>query len=112
MQYGSLIVGGDLNLIADPALDTTTAKPSRPAPLHHLLHTQELFDAWRYLNADDYTFFSTRHCSYSRTDMFLVDQWLLQHICAAQIHDITWSDHAAISLSIAEQGVSSLPPIW
>lgn len=90
MQYGSLIIGGDFN-IADPALDTTTVKPNRSTHLHHLLHTQELFDAWRRLHANErnYTFFSTRHCSYSHIDIFLTDQWLLQRIRYIISHGLT-----------------------
>lgn len=59
IQYGNLIIGGDFNLIADPNQDTTTVKPKRTAVFRNLLHTQELFDAWRclHVNERDYTFF-------------------------------------------------------
>lgn len=113
MQYGNLFIGGDFKLVSDPKLDTTTSKPNGTASLHTLLHTEELFDAWRCLRANkrNYTFFSTRHCSYSHIDMFLTDIWLLQCVHATLIHNITWSDHTAISLSIAKQGVSPPSPI-
>lgn len=47
-------------------------------------------------------------------DMFLTDKWLLQQVQVeyTKIHDITWSDHAAISMSVHEKGVSSSPPNW
>lgn len=95
-------------------MDTTTNKPRGTVSLQAILHNEELFDTWKchHANKKDYTFFSHRHFSYLRIDMFLMEKWLLQHIETAKIHDITWSDHAEISLTILEKGVSSSPPIW
>lgn len=108
------ILCGDFNHIVDPKLDTTNTKMNSSSYLNKAIHSSELFDVWRCLNANarDYTFFSYRHCSYSRIDLFLTDKWLLQKISSAQIHDITWSDHAAVTITINDQVVSSSPPIW
>lgn len=68
------------HLIMDPEMDNSAHKSNNATYLKKVLHTVELFDAWRYLHANekDYTFFSHRHCSYSRIDMFLTDKWSLQ----------------------------------
>lgn len=42
------------------------------------------------------------HGTYSRIDMSLVDRNALQRIDEAQIDDITWSDHAPITLNFVE----------
>lgn len=114
MKYGNLLICGDFNATPDPFLDTSSDKSKGALSLQSLLHKEELFDTWRCLHANkrDYTFFSSRHCSYSRIDLFLADKWLLQNVETTRIHDITWSDHAAISMSVAERGVSSSPSIW
>lgn len=112
--YGNLIICGDFNLIIDPKMDTSASKPHSSSYLSKTIHQAELYDVWRCKNANarDYTFFSHRHCSYSRIDLFLTDKWLLQNISCAKIHDITWSDHAAITITIDDQVVSSSSPIW
>lgn len=112
VKYRKFLVCGDFNLTSDLKMDFTTSKPNGMASLHALLHTAELFDTWRFLRANEknYIFFSHRHHSY--IDMFLTDKWLLQQVATTQIHDIMWSDHAAISMSLKEQGVSSSSPIW
>lgn len=76
MKYGSLLVCRDFNLISDPKMDTTMSKLNGTASLHTLLHTEELFNAWRCLHANEkhYPFFSHRHCSYSLINMFLTDK--------------------------------------
>lgn len=114
MKHGNLLICGDFNLTTDLNLDTTTKKSRSTPSLQSLLHREDLFDAWRCLHANerDYTFFSNRHCSYSHIDMLLTDKWLLQQVISARIHEITWSDHAAISLSFNETGVSPSSPIW
>lgn len=114
MRYGKLLICGDFNLTPDPKMDSTSSKPSGTASFRKLLHTEDLFDAWRCIQANerDYTCFSHRHYSYSRIDMYFTDKWLLQQISDAKIYDITWSDHVVIALSINEQGVSPSSPIW
>lgn len=89
LQYDNLLICGDFNATPDPLLDTSSGKGT--LSLQSLLHKEEVFDTWRCLHdyERDYTFFSSRHCSYSRIDLFLADKWLLQNIETTKIHDIT-----------------------
>lgn len=48
----------------------------------------------------DYTFFSAPQKSYSRIDLFLVCKDILQTISCVTIGDITWSDHAPVTLQL------------
>lgn len=43
---------------------------------------------------------------YSRIDYFFVAKWLLQQ--ASSIHDISWSDHTAVSLTVEEMDACPL----
>lgn len=51
-------------------------------------------------------FFSVAHHSYSRIDLFLVDRGILLKEKSSLINNITWSDHASVSLTI-EDSLSS-----
>lgn len=55
---------------------------------------------------------SPRNHSYSRINCFVTDQWLLQRLSSSFIHDITLSDHAAISIIIEERVPLSRTPLW
>lgn len=101
---------GDYNVTVDYKMDTTS-KSRRPLPsIQHMLHAEEMYDAWRcqHSNERDYTFHSSRHNSYSRIDLILVDIALLQKISSSAVHDITWSDHAPVSIMV-EEGHPSVP---
>lgn len=50
--------------------------------------------------------------SYSRIDLCLVDQWLLQRISSSEIIVITWSDHAPISITISESDSLGPTLLW
>lgn len=47
-------------------------------------------------------FFLSMYNSYSRIDLFLADQWLLQKISSSEILPITWSDHSPICMTIED----------
>lgn len=100
IRYGNLLMCGDFNLTTDPLIDSTAVTGKRIVSLHSLLHKEDVYDAWRcqYASEREYTFFSLRHHTYSHIDMFLTDKWLLQRVSMTRIYDITWLDHAAISL--------------
>lgn len=57
-------------------------------------------------------FFSHVHKSYSRIDYFIADKLLLPKITKACIHNITWSDHAPITLEINQGLPCSNSYIW
>lgn len=52
-------------------------------------------------------FFSNVHHTYSCIDLFMVDKFMLQKIVKSNIHVITWSDHAPISISVGDQGIET-----
>lgn len=91
---------GDLNLMVDPLLDSNSATKGRVHSPRSLFHAEEVYDVWRchYADKGDYTFYSFRHHTYSRIDLFIYDKWLLQRISSSYIHKISWSDHAMISV--------------
>lgn len=78
-QNGPIILGGDLNLIADPKLDYLNQKlervggylpKSRRRGFSQLLQQYQLTDIWRHLHPGerDYSYFSAQYYSYSRID--------------------------------------------
>lgn len=89
-QRGSLVITGDYNSTTDFTIDTTS-KSKRPLPrLQPLLHSEDVYDVCRcqHSNKWDYTFHSSRHKTYSRINMILVDKMLLQALFSSTIHNI------------------------
>lgn len=74
----------------------------------------ELYDSWRCLNTNerDYSFFSHRHRSYNRINLFLVDKWLLFKCRTVKINNITWSDHASLKLIVGDNTTHNPTFIW
>lgn len=98
------MICGDFNLTTDPHLDLSSKPKRLPLALQLLFH-KDIYDTWRCQHAEewDYTFHLLRHNSYSRIDMILVDKILLQAVSSYIIHDIIWSDHAPVSVTIMEK---------
>ncbi|CAH2300774.1 Hypothetical predicted protein [Pelobates cultripes] len=108
---GCLIMGDDPNVALDPSLDTSSGTSSTP---HHIINSintclreHQLVDCWRakYLEDQDYTFFSIPNQTYSRQDFFL-PHYFLRDLNKAHIETNTWSDHASILMTL-----SSPPPV-
>lgn len=114
IKYGDLMICGDFNLTTNPELDTSSPPTKRKVSLHGLFHKENLYDVWRCLHASerDYTFYSSRHRTYSRLDMFVSDWHLLGKISSAVIKDITWSDHAVVEVTIDEGIPRGANPVW
>lgn len=87
VQKRHLVFCGDLNLVSEIHIDTTSTTKRRESPLKKFLASNDLFDVWRCHHGSerDYTYLSTHHMSYSRIDMFITDKWLLQKISASVI---------------------------
>ncbi|CAH2221702.1 glucocorticoid modulatory element-binding 1 [Pelobates cultripes] len=70
--------------------------------LQSFLTRSGLVDVWRLQHplTVDFTFFSHPHTSYSRIDMFLTSPSLIPLLHKTSIGQITWSDHADITLSV------------
>ncbi|OCT60780.1 hypothetical protein XELAEV_18046802mg [Xenopus laevis] len=106
LTLGTIILMGDFNMVMSPTLDKTPSarlyahKP--PATFTKSLKSLALVDTWRSLHpsARDYTFFSYPHRAYSRIDYFFTPVHTLSQVTTVDIHPITWSDHAAIGMSL------------
>uniref|UniRef100_H3ASB4 Endonuclease/exonuclease/phosphatase domain-containing protein n=1 Tax=Latimeria chalumnae TaxID=7897 RepID=H3ASB4_LATCH len=94
-----IIMGGDFNEVLDLQLDHSISGTNRA--IHSLISDFNLVDVWRVVNPTtrDYTFFSHRHNSYSRIDLFLISRSLFGDTFAADIEIRTISDHAPISFT-------------
>lgn len=94
--------------------DTTKGTQSKRKGMKDILSQEDLHDPWRCLHSTekDFTFYSNVHKSYSRIDFFITDRALLQKITDARINNITWSDHAPISLVINLGQQNSNHVLW
>lgn len=93
----------------------SSATPSRkPLSLTTFLRTHNLFDVWhcRHANERDYSFYSDRHCTYGRIDLYLVDRWLLQKNSQTKMNSITWSDHASVLITIGDKHPTNNAYVW
>lgn len=101
---GLLLMGGDFNCVMlqlmdrQPASKASMSKMSRT--LKHLSTESGLVDVWRskFPRSKDFTFYSSRHMSYSRIDYFLTPKSESYRIIDIEILPITISDHAPIAL--------------
>ncbi|KAM9316158.1 uncharacterized protein PAF06_007135 [Gastrophryne carolinensis] len=115
---GVLLLGGDFNTVLDPPWDTSRGSSHTPSSslreLRTILYKHQLMDAWRIFNprGRDYTFFSAPHNSYSRIDWFLIPHRFLHLITNIEIGQITISDHAPVSLTIAIPDTTPLRGQW
>lgn len=103
---GILICGGDLNIMVNHNLDTTSTKKSSKIQLARYVNTTltelGLNDVWRELHPleKDYTFYSAPHSIYTRIDYFLmntVDRFRAGE-CKIGVADI--SHHSALYLTL------------
>ena len=106
VQYstGLLLMGGDFNCVVSQQMDR---QPASKAPLSkmsrvlkHLSIESSIVDVWRrkFPKNRDFTFYSNRHNSYSRIDMFFTPKNELHRIADIEIQPITISDHAPVKL--------------
>ncbi|OCT70302.1 hypothetical protein XELAEV_18037225mg [Xenopus laevis] len=85
-----------------------------PTTLTKSLKSLALVDAWRSLHptANNYTFFSYPHQVYSSIDYFFTPIHMLCQITEAVIHPITWSDHAAIGITMMYRPILGPRTSW
>lgn len=100
------IVAGDFNCHMDSNLDkssTTLSNPNASKTLRLASADIGLVDVWRELNPTrkDYTFYSARHKSYSRLDLFFLPQDHLSSIVSCDIGPILISDHSPVYLRLS-----------
>ncbi|OCT74186.1 hypothetical protein XELAEV_18033144mg [Xenopus laevis] len=91
-----------VNSIIDRKGSSTITANATPKVVKRLFIESHLIYAWRSQHPSDleYTFFSAPHNSYCRIDFFMVPQHFLPRISITQIYPISWSDHAATTLSV------------
>uniref|UniRef100_A0A8C5MLB2 Reverse transcriptase domain-containing protein n=1 Tax=Leptobrachium leishanense TaxID=445787 RepID=A0A8C5MLB2_9ANUR len=115
-----VIVGGDLNATPVPAIDRrgpTSGVIHKGTPqdkqLARFLTDTHLLDVWRlqHPGEHDFTFFSHPHSSHSRIDLFFLPPTSMQWATRSEIGNISWSDHAPVSLWISLPGVKA-PWSW
>ena len=113
-QYISphMIIGGDFNLAAHPALDRSRVVPSSKAftkSINRSLSKCQLIDAWRAHNTGvkEYTHYSHPHDCYARLDYIFCTPVLLANSPSATIHPCPWSDHNMVVFETTHIG---LPP--
>lgn len=102
---GHCLVGGDFNLVLNPAIDRSSPKSLTPSGaasiLNHGIIELGLCDVWHTLNHNkkDFSFFSNDHNSYSRTDMFLAPKNILNRIKDCSYLAAVLSDHNPVKMT-------------
>lgn len=116
---GVQIIGGYFNFVPDPLMDSSKRVPGTPRPAYkqigRLLNLSQLIDVWRLIHPTekDYSFYSNPHGSYSHIDYFLLRHRDLPILKSATIGNITWSDHAPVSISVALlEDRPFVPGVW
>ena len=89
LRRGALVICRDFILAPDKTIDSTSTSTRKGPSLLSTLH---------------------QHRSYSRIDLFLVDQSLLSRTTNTTINTITWSDHASVTLTIKDSLSSGANP--
>lgn len=102
---GICICGGDLNLVMDHDLDTTSNKRNKKSISKLVKNTWEemgFFDVWRDLHPlqKDYSHYSQTHSVYSRIDYFFMQKENRDIIQKCKIGEADISDHSAIYMKI------------
>ncbi len=100
------IVAGDFNCCMNNNLDRTSSIASNPYASQAIKMASNdagLVDIWREFNltAKYYTFYSTRHKTYSRLDFFLLPQDQLSSVISCYIGPILTSDHSPVYLQLS-----------
>lgn len=110
---GILLTGGDFNCALNPFLDKSMNSNAHPTTMSKALkHCCEEFgflDVWRYKHPRDrdYTFYSHPQSTYSRIDYVFMPINESFRALDCQIHNITLSDHAPVSVVWDVGGVAT-----
>ena len=115
-NMSKLIIGGDMNCVMNPSVDTKGAKsvykPSNA--LKSIIKCFKLCDIWRKLHPNVHQF-TWRQLSLgvsSRIDFWLVSKDMIQFIENTCIKPTVKSDHNAIMLSVKMNNVKHGPGYW
>lgn len=122
-KEGHVIVGGDFNNILNHQWDKTykkdyktgnLSKKPETSKLQHLIDQHDLKDIWRIQNTGvrDYTYFSPTHNIFTRIDLLLVSQSLINRVLNTNIGLRTLSDHAWTEFSLMENNIDKIVKTW
>uniref|UniRef100_A0A6I8S7H8 Reverse transcriptase domain-containing protein n=1 Tax=Xenopus tropicalis TaxID=8364 RepID=A0A6I8S7H8_XENTR len=101
---GSIILGGDFNMVLNPLVDSSSKKSNISykglKEAKKLLADLQLIDVWRAINPKkrDYTHFSKTFAVYSRIDYIFTSQRWLHLFTLADIGNFHTSDHAPVRI--------------
>lgn len=108
VNYEKTLIMGDWNGVVNPEIDRKSERKIKktqgklPKAFKELTEEQTLQDVWRfkYRDARDFTFFSGRHKSFSRIDMFYASKTLCKDILRMDSEPRTISDHSPLTVLI------------
>jgi exonuclease III len=106
MGYNDIIIGGDWNLVMNPALDYHNYKHNNNTQAQEqvaeLSGELDLIDVWREINPETLRYTWRRHNQrqQARLDFFLVSENLLSNVKEADINIAYRSDHSSISINL------------
>lgn len=106
IRFGSglLLMGGDFNCVMSHLMDKQPPSKTPLSKMSRMLKYQSteagLVDIWRSKSpkSKDFTFYSSRHLTYSRIDYFFTSKAQLHRVENIEILPITISDHAPVVL--------------
>ena len=116
-SYDHIILAGDFNLVIDTKIDRKGSNLNNEQAakiVKNNIKAYELIDIWRYLHPDQSGFTWARHLmrSYSRLDIFLIQENLLQYIDKISIYPKFLSDHSPVVLNLAFSFSKRGPGYW
>lgn len=114
-----LYIGSDMNAVINANLDksssaTAGSQDSASKALNSFIEDLNLVDVWRVHNPfdKDYTFFSSRHKTFSRIDYILISSGLLASVHSIQFLPRLLSDHNPIISSFNYGNIKNKTSRW
>lgn len=103
-----LVVGMDANAVVNPSIDRslfTVHSDQESQALNDFIRDIDLCDIWRMKNENcrDYTFYSSRHKTFTRIDYILISRCLIQCVNSISILPMLISDHSAVACNLFPQ---------
>ena len=103
--HENILIGGDFNFCLDPVMDRSSRTMTRTRAVKITLNLMEdlnLIDVWRksHPRERDYSFYSNRHDTYSRIDLFLISAQLRGRITQIDYKARLLSDHSPLLMTI------------
>uniref|UniRef100_A0A8D2LQ17 Endonuclease/exonuclease/phosphatase domain-containing protein n=1 Tax=Varanus komodoensis TaxID=61221 RepID=A0A8D2LQ17_VARKO len=108
VDYQSVCVMGDFNAIVNKGIEYKSESKGKkgrrmlPKSCSNLIEEFRLIDAWRHKNPSsaNYSFYSNRHRSWSRTDMVWITPDLMPGLIEAEMEANVWADHNPVFISL------------